>query len=482
MKKTFYLYLFLLLATMSSCGGWKEPAAKEDAYPAIFPDYVGVTIPQNIAPLNFEIEGAEHIQAIFRIGDEIVLKSTGESFVDIDIDDWHDLLDKALKSGAPIGVEVQAWDASHADGVAYNPFSISVSADKVDSFVAYRLIPPGYELWSRMGIYQRDLTSFEESAIIENSQNNRGCVNCHSFVDYDADKGMMFHARGEGGGTVVSQKGKLEKIALEKIGPQRSGTYPMWHPSGNFIVFSSNTTRQSFYAHSKDKIEVYDQKSDLILYDVKKQQVYVDERFTDSLNWETFPAFSPDGKWLYFCTAKAVKMPMMYSDLRYSICRVPFDGNTGQFGTEVDTVYSATKQGGSVSFPRISPDGKYLMYTWADCATFPIHHKEADIRMLDLNTGNAVDVSTLNSNDVDSYHSWDSSGKWIVLSSKRIDGRYTRLFLSHWDGKKFSKPMLIPQRDPQHNKQRMYSYNIPEFIKAKVECDKETMAELFKVE
>lgn len=470
---------------MCGCGGgWREAARVDKALPPIFPDYVGVTVPANIAPLNFEVKGATHIQADLKAGSEEV-RAVGDRYVDIDIDDWRTLLAEAVKSGGKVSVSVSVWTEQEPDGVEYSPFDILVSEDEVDPWVAYRQIPPGYELWCRMGIYERDLTSFDERAIITNRQNNDGCLNCHSFAQYDADKGMVFHSRGSGGGTVVYQNGKLDKIILETMGPERSGTYPMWHPSGKFVVFSSNTTRQSFYAHSQDKIEVYDQRSDLIIYDTKARQVMTDERFTDSLNWETFPAFSPDGRWLYFCTAKAVKMPSQFNDLHYSVVRVPFDETTGQLGTPIDTVYSAARQGGSASFPRISPDGRHMLFTWTQCGTFPIHHKEADLKLVDImNGGFAVldDIGDINSADVDSYHSWSSSGKWVMLSSKRIDGRYTRLFLCHWDGHRFSKPMLLPQRDPEHNVQRMYSYNIPEFIKAPVLFDADEVAELFKLD
>ena len=469
---------------MCGCGGgWREAARVDKALPPIFPDYVGVTVPANIAPLNFEVKGATHIQATFKAGNEEV-QAVGDRYVDIDIDDWRTLLAEAVKSGGKVSVSVSVWTEQEPDGVEYSPFSIMVSKDEVDPWVAYRQIPPGYELWCRMGIYQRDLTSFDERAIVTNRQVNDGCLNCHSFAQYDADKGMVFHSRGSGGGTVVYQNGKLDKVALESMGPEKSGTYPMWHPSGKFVVFSSNMTRQSFYVHSQDKIEVYDQRSDLIIYDAKGRHVTTDERFTDSLNWETFPAFSPDGKWLYFCTAKAVKMPSQFNDLHYSILRVPFDEATGQLGAPIDTVYSAARQGGSASFPRISPDGRYMLFTWTQCGTFPIHHKEADLRLVDIGGGFAVldDIGDINSGDVDSYHSWSSSGKWVVLSSKRIDGRYTRLFLSHWDGRRFSKPMLLPQRDPEHNVQRLYSYNIPEFIKGPVLFDADEVAELFKLD
>ena len=147
--------------------------------------------------------------------------------------------------------------------------------------------------------------------------------------------------------------GKMKKVDIKAMSKGRHGSYNIWHPSRKYIAFSSNSTHQSFYGQSKNKIEVYDLWSDLIVYDIDNEQVLQDERFTDSLNLEMFPSFSPDGKWLYFSTAKPVKMPMETDKLHYSIVRVPFDETTGELGA-LDTVYSAHSQGGTAMMPRLT--------------------------------------------------------------------------------------------------------------------------------
>lgn len=478
--------LVAVIAFASSCGGKYGDCAESSAgLPPIFPDYTGVTVPPNIAPLNFEIKGAEHIKAIISIGTTEAIIAEGKQAVEIDPKEWKAALGKAM--GKDMSVSVMAWTPQHPKGIKYKRFKISVSRDSIDPWIAYRLIPPGYELWNRMGIFQRHIEGFEQEAIVKNSENDGGCVNCHSFNAYNP-RNWMFHARGKGGGTMLTLNGKTRKIAMEELGPHKSATYPFWHPSGKYIAFTSNTTRQSFYGISQNKIEVYDLDSDFMIYDVDHNRILTDPRFCGSKEWETFPAFSPDGKSLYLCVARLdipdqerQKLQSYFGQLRYSIIRVPFDAATGKLGAKVDTIYNAWREGGSVSFPRISPNGRFMMFTKADCATFPIQHTEADLKMIDLTTDQPVSTDMLNSPRTESYHSWSSNGAWVMFSSKRIDGCYTRLFFAHCDKDgKFTKPFMLPQRDPEQNTALLYAYNIPEFIKAKVEMDKEETAKMFQ--
>ncbi len=481
------LLLCFFVGVLTACNGNNNSCAeKSSEYPNIFPDYINTTIPENIAPLNFKIKDATHIKAVVTLDGCEMFDLNGKNTIEFPEKKWKDLLKKA--AGKNLQVTVSAWTEKHPNGIEYKPFDISVSKDLIDPWIAYRLIPPGYELWNRMGIYQRNLETFKQEAIITNSQNNKGCVNCHSFCNYDS-KNWLFHARGEGGGTVLTLNGKTLKLAIEQLGPKKSATYPYWHPSGKYIAFSSNTTRQTFYGISRNKIEVFDMNSDLIIYDVENNKIITDQRFCGSPDWETFPSFSPDGKYLYLCVAhlniseqQRQKMQAYFEKMKYALIRVPFDATTGNLGSKIDTIYSPAHEGGSVSFPRISPDGKFIMFTKADCATFPIQHAEADLVMKDANTGKTISTEVLNSKYSDSYHSWSSNSRWILFSSRRIDGKYTRLFISHCDADgKFTKPFLLPQKDPEQNSTLLYAYNIPEFIKEKVTLDREKTSDLFRI-
>ena len=476
--KRLYLFLTLLLC-LTSCKSWRDVSGQSGSQPPIFPDYRSVTIPYNIAPLNFMIEGADRIQACFTVSGANPLKVVGKGgLVSVPEKKWKEFLVKA--KGQTIEVQVSVWNDEHPDGISYMSYPIHVASDAIDGYISYRLIEPGYVGWRQLGIYQRDMTSFEESAIVTNRETNTTCINCHNYPACSPES-MMFHARGANGGTILYHNGELKKIDFKSIGPKKNTTYPAWHPEGRYIAFSSNTTHQVFFGEGEQPIEVFDTASDIVVYDTGTGEVLTDSRFMTEDKLETFPSRSPDVKYLYFSSYLAKHLPVQVSPgIRYDLFRVSFDAATGKFGDKVEILYDTSVRGGSTSYPRISPDGKYLLYTWSSYGTFPIWHEEADLRMIDLQSMEDVDVSVWNdADDADSYHSWSSNGRWVMFGSRRLDGRYTRAYIAYFDAEgKPHKPFLLPQEDPRHNAWRLKSYNVPEFMQGKVELPKEA-ADLF---
>ena len=159
---------------------------------------------------------------------------------------------------------------------------------------------------------------------------------------------------------------------------------------------------------------MYDLASDVVLYDVENHKIFTTAALFSEERFETFPSFSPDGKSLYFSTAEAYEMPDEYQKVKYSLCRINFDPETKQFGTFVDTLFNARLENRSAAFPRVSPNGKYLLYAKGDYGGFFIWHKEADLFIYNMETDKHYPLTMANSNDVESYHSWSSNSRWIV--------------------------------------------------------------------
>lgn len=434
---------------------------------ALFPDYREVTIPHNIAPLNFKLRTAEPSILVLSCGEDQVRIDTEDGVFQFSEKEWKAFMNKVKGQQVKADIYInrnEKWYLTPS-------FNFEVSNDAIDAYLVYRRIAPGYRMWNEMGIYQRHLESFTETTFLSNKQTNNNCINCHSFNQQDA-KQMLFHQRKTHGGTYFVRNGEIEKLNTKFCDSIATLVYPFWHPSGKYVAFSTNETHQDFHLNDPNRIEVYDNQSNVVIYDIEKHEVLVAPHLFSNENLETFPSFSPDGKELYFCSAPSKAMPDSYRDIKYNLLRVSFDPVNRTIGTKIDTLYNAAKEGRSVRFPRISPDGSHLMYTVSDYGNFSIWHKDADLRLLNLKTGETNCMELVNSKDVESYHSWSSNGYWFVFSSRREDGLYTRPYIAHIDKDgNLSKPFLLPQANPDYYDLSLFSFNIPELVKNAIEVD-----------
>lgn len=459
--------LFILQLILASCvkkapGEYLQIQDK----PVIYPDFTDITIPSNIAPLNFNVlDHADKVITRFAIGQESF--TAGGVTISFPIRKWR----KLLSTGQKISVEVfvlrgDTWSR-------FQPFHLNVAND-IDPFISYRLIPPSYESYELLTLNQRDLTTFKERVIYSNAllqkEDQGQCVNCHHYKNYSTAN-MQFHSRQYLGGTVLVVNNQIRKIDLKTDSTLSAGVYPAWHPTHDYIAYSTNKTKQSVHTLNPDKVEVQDQESDLILYNINTNSVSIIENDPDQ--FECFPAWSPDGKTLYYVSAyykygfgpdRLNHIIMNYKQFHYDLYSKSFDPETGIWGTPVKLIDAAAIKK-SITLPRVSPDGKYLMFTMGEYGVFHIWHKDADLYLMDLSDGSYRALTEINSNNVESYHSWSSNGRWIIFSTRRDDGNYTRLYLSHLgDDGFFSKPFPIPQKNPDYHSLLLLSYNIPEFM------------------
>jgi hypothetical protein len=474
-----YIYTIIGILTMlclSNCNNVQLPNAKEiGGELPIFPDYRNVTIPCNIAPLNFKLKTPAQSIAFFSNGEkQLCIKSKVGAF-DIPLKKWQEIVTASI--GNAMQVTIYVYDNN--SWIKYKPFKIFVAREPIDSYLVYRRIAPGYRLWGEMGIYERNLSDFEETTFLSNKLMNNNCMNCHSFCMQDPDK-MMFHQRAIHAGTYIIINGKIEKLNTKTKETISALVYPSWHPSGKFIAFSTNDIKQDFHLSDPNRIEVFDNKSDVVVYDIEKHEVITSSSIFSKENMETFPTFSPDGKRLYFCSAPVKQMPESYKNVKYNLLSISFDASTRTFGQKVDTIYNAENEGRSAKFPRVSPDGQYLLYTISNYGNFSIWHKDADLRMLNIKTNQVDSLKNVNSNNVESYHSWSHNSRWFVFSSRRENGLYTRPYICYIDKNgKTGKPFLLPQRNGYYE-HSLFSFNIPELVRGKVKVDKYKLIKLSK--
>ena len=461
-------YLSALMLLLLSCTPTPVDVQKSSELPPIYPDYCDVTIPVNIAPLNFLLR--TDCEAIEVKAGSLILNTRGNE-ASFDIDDWKELMQQSADQ------EIEVTITALIDGTwtQYAPFHWRVVSDKVDPYLTYRLIEPDYEIWNNVQIQQRCVENFDVNALGHYEQLENRCMNCHTFANQDPQLSMMY-VRGPGGGAILNQQGQLSKLNIP------GSVYFGFSPSGRYITFSTQKIIPAFHSMPSKRLEVYDAESNVYVADMQEHRIISSPLLSDSLKFETFPTFSPDGKYIYYCAADSVSLPSDIKNLQYRLVRIPFDEKAGTIGTEVES-WSVEGEKSSVCHPRISPDGRYLLYTVADYGTFPIWHPEADLQLMNLQTGAIDTLAIVNSGKSDTYHSWSSNSRWFVFASKRDDGLYGKPYFCYIDKEgKAHKPFCLPQEHPTFYDNNLKSFNAPELGKGKVPFDVNDVAKAMKQE
>jgi len=443
--------------------------------PRILPDYAGAVIPANIAPLNFHVleEGRGYFVQVRGEGDTDagieVFSQNGD--IRIGPRPWRSLLE--ANRGKEVYFDVYVQD-DRSQWRKFQSLSNTVATDDIDSYVVYRLMKPIYNWWKDIGIYQRSLADYDESLVMHGRSFQEGCLNCHSFIGNDP-KTLTIGLRSStyGSSTLLVRDGSVQKIGA-KWG------YTAWHPSGQLAVYSMNKVRQFFHAGQMEVRDVADLDSALACYLVQDRKVVCPEPLSEKDRLESYPAWSPDGKYLYYCSApilwtdRNAVPPEHFDEVKYDLRRIPYDAQSGQWG-EVETVLSAETTGQSILLPRVSPDGKYLLFCMCQYGCFPVYQASSDLYLMDLATGEYRRLD-INSDYAESWHSWSSNSRWIAFSSKAQDGLFTRTYLSYVDADgRVHKPFVLPQRDPRFYESQLKTYSVPELVTGPIEVSRTSL-------
>ena len=130
----------------------------------------------------------------------------------------------------------------------------------------------------------------------------------------------------------------------------------------------------------------------------------------------------------------------------------------------------------SILLPRISPDGRFLLFCMCDYGVFPVFRPSSDLYMLDLQTMSYRRLG-INTPYSESWHSWSSNSRWIAFSSRRRGGVFTRCYLSYVDEQgRARKPFILPQRDPRSYDSLLKSISVPELVAGPVPVSARTLA------
>jgi len=471
----FVSVVIVLGSWLASCSpkAIKE-STQADSEPAISPDYAGATIPSNIAPLNFRVleKGSAYFVTIrSNRGRPInIFSKTGQ--IRIPIRSWRALLD--ANRGRDVLFDVYVQEAGRR-WRRFRPLVSTIAREDIDPTLVFRFMKPLYSWWKDMGIYQRNLSSYDTSVVLHGRSFGEGCLNCHSFVGNDPDTmSIALRSATYGSHTLLSRHGAVDRIGA-KWG------YTAWHPGGDLAVYSMNKVTQFFQAGGMEVRDVVDLDSALVCYRVASGKATSVPELADKDRLETYPTWSPDGRYLYYCSAPVLWKdrnavpPENYDKLKYDLRRIFYDAGTDEWG-KAETLLSAEETGQSILLPRISPDGRFLVFCMCRYGCFPVYQPSSDLYLMDLTTGEYRKLA-INSEFSESWHSWSSNSRWIAFSSKRQGGLFTRTYFSYVDeGGKVHKPFVLPQEDPAYYDSLLETYSVPELLTGPVTASKSRLA------
>jgi hypothetical protein len=429
--------------------------------PLIKPDYTDITIPPNIAPLQFSLQDScsACVVEIASVNGSPITLWGKKGTVRIDAAAWKRLLSE--NAGKPLRVTIYTR-GDRGTWRRYSTIQNTIAAEPIDHYCTYRLISFQYSYTSDILECQRDLTSFNESVLV-NTQNSRlECVNCHTPMNNDPSRFVLQSRSNTYGSETLIADGDSIATLSSKLG------YTAWHPGGNYIAFSVYKVQQYFHAVGKQFIDAYDNNSCIVIYDVANRKLVSVPQLNQQDVLETWPAWSPDGHYLYFCSSPvpwsdySKEPPDNFNKTKYSLLRIAYDVDQNIWGT-VDTVLTPRQTGLSITQPKLSPDNRFCLFCMQNYGAYPHTQVSSDLYIIDIAT-HQYHKLPINSEYNESWHSWSKNGRWILFSSKRGSGIFTRPYISYFDsaGNTY-KPFLLPQSDPAFYESFTKCYNVPEF-------------------
>lgn len=465
------VFTLFTLQLITGCGSRVITAdtASNDSL-AIIPDYCEITLPPNIAPINFTIDTVfQEYQVVISStnGNSRIVEHGDSPQVSIPMDEWHEFALENRGGEFFIDIALRIGDS----WVAFPRITNRFAQQDIDGYLVYRLIYPGYESWRKMGIYERDLSTFTERPIIESFfKDGDGCVNCHSFQNQNPDN-MLLQLRGKTNpGTYIrTAEGGTRKIK-SKIDPLKKGiSHSSWNPRGRYIAFSTNELMQYFHLAGSKTIEGMDHQSDMVMYDHQTNTLSSSELIFGPDFEESQPVWNNQGDKLFFIRRRPQDEPMCADSMKYNLCSMDFDSTSGRL-SNLKIVINADSMNRSVSMCKPIPGCEFMTFTMGNSGLFAVHNPDRDLYLLNLETLCYTKADKLNSPSSESYHSWSKNGRWIVFSSTRLDGQWVRPYIAYFDPQtaSFSKPFLMPQQDQNYYLQEMCSYNVPELIESPI--------------
>lgn len=396
---------------------------------------------------------------------------------------------KRRSTGQPASVAVLGFRSDNPTrAVSQGRITITTSEDPVGAPIFYRDVPlapsktqdgvikPLAEAVVPLIAWRlRDISQSESRLLLTDMLN---CTNCHSFSADGKTLGMDLDGpKGDKGAYVIAPVAK--QMVIEQKHVISWNSFPDKPPDHKTIGFLSQISPDGQFAVTtlNEKVFVsnfWDYKFLQVFYPTRGILAYY-RRATGEMKAlpgaddpafvHCSPSWTPDAKSLIFSRAAAIDpypegrpRPTHANDpaetpIQYDLCRIPF--NDG-LGGQPELVEGASQNGMSNTFPKVSPDGKWIVFV--QCRNGQLLRPDSKLWILPA-SGGTPRLMRCNTSRMNSWHSFSPNSRWLVFSSK-INTPYTQMFLTHIDEQgNDSPPILIPNSTAANR-----AVNLPEFV------------------
>jgi tetratricopeptide (TPR) repeat protein len=313
------------------------------------------------------------------------------------------------------------------------------------------------------------------------------CGNCHSFsrdgktmgIDVDGpanDKGLYALVPLRKTSTISNDYLIHWSAFSEEHAQKRFGFMSQVSPDGKYVVNSidvphAHGTRvldrlyNGFYENYGFGQVFYPTRGVLAWYSKDTGKLQTLPGADDPNFVQTSAFWSPDGKYLVYSRATArdpyppgYKRSTYANDpnetqIQYDLYKIPF--NDGKGGTP-ERILGASENGMSNNFPKVSPDGKWIVFV--ECKNGLLMRPDSKLYIVPFEGGVARPLES-NLARMNSWHTFNPNGHWLAFSSKS-PSLYTHLYLTHIDDEGHASPAVVVENATAANR----AVNIPEFL------------------
>jgi len=412
---------------------------------------------------------------------------------------WEEIKKHSVNQPATVIVSGYA-NQKDREPVSRSKATITTSKDPVGAPIFYRdvpLIPPPPETEER-GVIKplpdsalpkikwqlRYINQLQSKVMMTNLPT---CGNCHSFsrdgktmgIDVDGpanDKGLYALLPVKKVSTISSEYLIHWSAFSEEHAQKRFGFMSQISPDGKYVVNSIDVphakgTRvidrlyNGFYSNYGFGQVFYPTRGVLAWYSKDSGKLQTLPGADDPNFVQTSAFWSPDGKYLVFSRATArdpyprgYERSMYANDpketqIQYDLYRIPF--NDGKGGTP-ERIVGASENGMSNNFPKVSPDGKWIIFV--QCKNGLLMRPDSKLYIVPFEGGVARPLES-NLAVMNSWHTFNPNGRWLAFSSK-TPSLYTHLYLTHIDDQGHASPPIVVENATASNR----AVNIPEFV------------------